>query len=185
MCTLHVLTVMAFHQCTKVDWEMTAVRGSFVTFDFCTCEIYGLWEESIPAVKRIRGDGGVPSSIILLVLPLFFHDSVKRTFLEAISHDYDKSGGQVDSSGVARGRGWEEVESRGIIGKKLSQAGTEDARDVTKEALVATRNLPTAVRHDLPVSKEMIWSGFIALLLKYSRCVAPLKLQLVNWRTKR
>lgn len=66
------LIVMAFYWCSKVDWEKTAVRDGFVLYDFRTFEASGLEKESIPAAKKIRGDDGAPSSLMLPAVPLFF-----------------------------------------------------------------------------------------------------------------
>lgn len=37
-----VLTAMAFHGCSKVDWETTAVRYGFILYEFRTGEVHGL-----------------------------------------------------------------------------------------------------------------------------------------------
>lgn len=81
-----VSTTIVFHRCAAVDWEKTAAGDGFVSYDFRTCEVYGREEESIPAVKRIRGNDGARSPIVLPAVPLYFREGFERTLLEANRH---------------------------------------------------------------------------------------------------
>lgn len=65
-----VLTGMAFHQCSEVDWEKSAVRDGFVSYDFRTGEVDGLDEESILAAERIKSNDGATSSVVFPAIPL-------------------------------------------------------------------------------------------------------------------
>lgn len=51
-----VLTAVVFHRCGELDWEKTAVKEGFVSFDFSTGKFYGLNEESVNCKRRsVRG----------------------------------------------------------------------------------------------------------------------------------
>lgn len=49
-----VLTSFAFHRSRKVDWGQTAARDGFVFYDFPPGKVYGLIEDAIEAMKRVK-----------------------------------------------------------------------------------------------------------------------------------
>lgn len=67
-----ILTAMASHGCSKVDWKKTAVRDGFVLYDFRTGEAYGLSKEAKASTKRIRSEDGASLSLVLPAVPSFF-----------------------------------------------------------------------------------------------------------------
>lgn len=82
-----VFIAMEFYRFSKVDWENTAVCDGFPLYDFRTGEVYGLEEEYIRAAKKIKGDDVASSWIVLPAVPLYIHNGVHRTLLEAVTHN--------------------------------------------------------------------------------------------------
>lgn len=42
-----ILTILAFHRCSEVEWGKTNLRDGCVFYEFHTHEVYGLKEESV------------------------------------------------------------------------------------------------------------------------------------------
>lgn len=105
---------------------------------------------------------------------MLFRDGVKRTSLQAIGHDYEKNCGRVEGSGEAISRGNEEGVDLGVLlGKDLLWAKAANAGDVTEESVVATRNVFTAVDHEMPVSEK----GYVEFLCSSSTEVLSARLK--------
>lgn len=78
---------MAFHGCYEVNWGKNSVCDASVLNDFRASKVYGLNEESVPAAKCIRCDGGLSFSNMFLVVPLSFFKSVEKDPPEEIERD--------------------------------------------------------------------------------------------------
>lgn len=148
MGTYPILTAMTFHRCSEADFEKTAVRDDFASYDFRTCDLYGLEEETILAAKWVRGGDGASSSIVLPAAPSFSREGVKCSLLKPIRRDYEMHRRKTEGFSAIRGREDEEgLNLDELLEKDLLWAETEDHSDVAKETLVAKRILIKATGH--------------------------------------
>lgn len=127
-------------------------------------EVYGLEKESVPAAKQVKDVETVPSSIALPVEPVIFCGGFERTLLEAIECDYDDYPSRGEGSGKVSGKIDEHVvDLIALLEVVLLWAESGDVGDVSEEALVVTRTIITAVRHEVPVFKK----GYMELVCSF------------------
>lgn len=84
-----VLTAREFHRCGQADWDKTAVKDGFMSYDVPPREVYGHSEEAVQAKKRVRGVEGAPATVTLEAVPVTFLANVSRVALASIQQGYD------------------------------------------------------------------------------------------------
>lgn len=90
MGTDHVLTVVAFHRCARVDRGRMAVRNGLQSYHFRWGYVIGFDAETIQARKWMSGSDNVLTPVTLPVVSVYFHASLPQVTLETLWHDYDK-----------------------------------------------------------------------------------------------
>lgn len=105
------------------------MRDGFVYYEFDTGEAYGLMEEVMKAMKRVRDVDGVLTKVAVDAVPVIFRDEVSRVYLASTRKDYDDyrqedgGRGETDRAEVSSGIGFDALFKKELLWTEAGDAG--------------------------------------------------------------
>lgn len=156
-----VLTTMAFHRCSEVEWGKTAVMNGLDPNEFCTAEVYGDEEEFVQARKRVRRVEGVSATASHPAVSVLFRAWVSCPKLASIRQNYNMYYGQSNNPCKAKHAGCNGGVAFDALPyeDRMLPKGVHEV-DRTKGIFVVTSLMTSTVGHTVPISRN----GYVKLL---------------------